>query len=117
MFEAMIILNSEDQDDSVVGFSIYSKMYDLRTGLGSYLGELFIREAHRRYGLGKILWKRVAKECDLEQGAKYMRWTALGWNTSAITFYEKFNAVNTTTLRNLHFYRFLTRQIYENVPN
>lgn len=110
MNESMVIMNNENE---LVGFALYFPMYDLKQGLGYYLEDLFIRECNRHQGLGTILWKKVAKDT-IDMEGKYMRWSVLGWNTSAINFYFKFKAVNLTDLRALSFYRFLTRQIYEN---
>lgn len=111
MMETMVIVDAHT--DELIGYALYFGMYDLQTGFGAYLEDLFIREPYRRLALGTTLWKRVASDC-IRMGARYMQWTVLSWNTSAIKLYHKFNAVNITQLRGLHFYRFFTQLIYKN---
>lgn len=111
MYESIVIV--ENQTNEVVGFAIYFPMYNLKSGLGFYLEDLYIREAYRRSGLGTSLWKKVAKDC-IRLGGSVMQWSVLGWNKSAISFYFKFKACNLTDMLSLQFYRFLTNQIYEN---
>lgn len=95
-----------DNNNELIGYAIYFKMYDMKLGLGFYLDDLFIRESYRRKGIGTILWKKVANDC-LDMGANYMQWIVLAWNTSAFKFYFKFNAVNLTKMNTLNFYYFL----------
>ena len=109
LYEAMVMLNKENK---TVGFAIYYTIYNLKSGIGFYLEDLFIQEAFRHRGLGTSLWKRVADDCVKLKG-NYMQWAVLGWNTPAINFYYKFKSINLTETEKLNLFRFLTHQIYE----
>jgi ribosomal protein S18 acetylase RimI-like enzyme len=46
---------------------------------------------HRRYGIGEKLFRAVAKIA-VDRGCSRLTWTALDWNTPAISFYVKMGA-------------------------
>ncbi len=76
----------------IIGIAIYYTKYSTWKGKCIFLEDIIITETHRGKGIGKLLFEeiiQVSKEC----GASRMEWQVLEWNTPAIEFYKKFNAV------------------------
>lgn len=117
-YETIIVLkeNFDDQTKSttheLIGYSIYFFIYDLKRGRGCYMEDLFILEKFRKIGLGCALWSKVVKDSIENFNTKYVQWTVLNWNKSAIEFYQKFNSVDVTERDRLHFLRLPTESIY-----
>lgn len=51
-----------------------------------------MREPYRGHGYGTILLKMVAQQA-IKRGAEKIEWCVLGWNESAIKFYEGLGAL------------------------
>ena len=65
--------------------------FDLDTGRFLYLEDLFIEEAFRGRGVGKVVMLALASIAQrLDCGS--VVWQALDWNTPALTFYDKIGA-------------------------
>jgi diamine N-acetyltransferase len=111
-YEAIVVLKSNDIEEVVVGFAIYYKNYELKRGRGMYLEDLFIKEEYRGRGLGTALWSRVIEDSLRNFDTKFMQWSVLGWNKSAINFYLKYKSKNLTEIDNLNLYRYVTEKIY-----
>lgn len=111
-YEAMVILNRNEIGEEVIGFAIYYKNYEVNRGRGMYLEDLFIREKYRGRGLGTALWCRVIEDSLKNFQTKFMQWSVLGWNKSAICFYLKYKSRNLTEIDHLNLYRFVTENIY-----
>ena len=62
---------------------------------GLYLEDLYITEAKRGLGAGKLLLKRLANIA-VTQGCGRFEWSCLDWNTPARDFYESIGAVAQT---------------------
>lgn len=58
---------------------------------GIYLEDIFVLPERRGSGLGKALFKAVAKLA-VERGCGRMDWAVLDWNEPAIGFYKKLGA-------------------------
>lgn len=56
-----------------------------------FLEDIFIREEHRKKGIGKQLFRFCVQEAE-RRGCGRMEWTALDWNTPAHGFYEGMGA-------------------------
>lgn len=88
-FECLIA----DRDGEPAGFALFFRNYSTWTGRpGLYLEDLFVPEAHRGYGVGKALLRRLAAIA-VERGWARMEWAVLDWNTPAHGFYRALGAV------------------------
>ena len=56
-----------------------------------FLEDLFVRDAFRGRQVGKSLLAAVARIA-LGEGCHALRWEVLGWNQTAIEFYESLGA-------------------------
>ena len=76
----------------VVAFALfYTNFSTFLAKPGLYLEDLYVRPAHRRSGLGKIILTRLA-EIAVERDYGRFEWSVLDWNEDAIRFYEKMGA-------------------------
>jgi GNAT superfamily N-acetyltransferase len=73
-----------------MGFIFFG--YEYGQGPFIYLEDLYIDEACRGFGGGKLMMKELARIA-LKLGCVKLSWSALDWNTPALTFYEKIGAV------------------------
>jgi len=79
-----------EDDGEQVGFAIYYYTYSTFTGQhGLYLEDFFVKESHRRNGIGKVVFDYLIKKCN-ENDLTRMEWMVLDWNTPAINFYAKY---------------------------
>lgn len=78
-------------DNQVVGFALYYFGYSTWKGKTLYLEDFVVKESHRGYGIGAILFERLIREAN-QQKAHRMDWQVLEWNAPAINFYKKYNA-------------------------
>jgi GNAT superfamily N-acetyltransferase len=79
-------------DDEPVGFALFFGTFSTwlcRRGL--YLEDLYVRPTHRRGGVGRALLTHVARIA-VERGCARLDWSALGWNTPALDFYDAVGA-------------------------
>jgi GNAT superfamily N-acetyltransferase len=81
-----------ETDGKVTGMAIYFIKYSTWKGKGIYLDDIVVTESMRRLGIGKLLFDAVVEDAKLI-GAKQLHWQVLDWNTPAIEFYKKYNAV------------------------
>ena len=79
-------------EGEVVGFALFYPFYSTFAGrTGLYLEDLFVRESHRRAGLGRALMGAFIARAR-EQGCPKVEWRVLAWNEAAIQFYESLGA-------------------------
>ena len=79
-----------------IGMAIY--FFNYSTWLakpGLYLEDLYVTEAKRGLGAGKLLLKQLAAIA-VNQGCGRFEWSCLDWNTPARDFYESIGAVAQT---------------------
>ncbi len=81
-----------EMDGNVKGLALIYPIYSTWKGLCYYLEDIIVKEDSRRNGLGGLLFDRVVAFAK-ENNAARLRWQVLDWNTPAIRFYEKYNAV------------------------
>lgn len=74
-------------DGQPIGYALFFDIYSSWTGSGTFLEDLFVREAFRGRGIGKALLSEVARIARRE-GSYGIRWEVLDWNESAVRFYK-----------------------------
>jgi GNAT superfamily N-acetyltransferase len=79
-------------DGDAVGFAVYFRTFSTwlcRPGL--WLEDLYVCPRARRGGVGRALLEHLARIA-VERGYGRVEWSALDWNTLALTFYEGLGA-------------------------
>ncbi len=87
-FEALVA----EHEGEIIGMALYYMAFSTWKGKMLYLEDFVVKETHRRYGAGQLLFdaflaKAKEKKCSL------VKWQVLDWNEPAIRFYEKNNAI------------------------
>ena len=103
----------DSNTNEIIAFALYYFNYSPKNGRGCYLEDLYVKPEWRSFGIGTLLWRKVSDEC-LKSSASYLEWNCLDWNTSAIEFYLKNKAYNSSKLNNTHYIRIRRERIYEN---
>ncbi len=80
-----------EHEGKVIGFFITYVSYSTWNGRCLYLEDLYVQEAYRRHGVGKMLFDELVDQAK-KMGAKRLDWQVLDWNEPAIKFYEKIGA-------------------------
>jgi GNAT superfamily N-acetyltransferase len=82
-----------DEDGVARGFALFFPTYSTWLGKpGIWIEDLFVLEAHRRRGIGRMLLGRVA-QLAVERGCGRLEWSVLDWNAPALAFYRRLGAV------------------------
>jgi GNAT superfamily N-acetyltransferase len=80
-------------DGKAAGFAVYFTNFSTFLGRpGLYLEDLFVRPAVRRQGVGRALFRHLARVA-LERKCGRFEWSVLDWNQPAIAFYRSLGAV------------------------
>lgn len=75
-----------------VGFMLYFPTYSTFLGRANlYLEDIYIDEAYRQKGIGKLMFKALA-QIAVEHGYQRIDWVCLDWNQKSIEFYESLGA-------------------------
>jgi GNAT superfamily N-acetyltransferase len=75
-----------------VGFALYFRTFSTWLCLpGLWLEDVYVSPRQRRGGVGRALLAHVARTA-VERGYGRVEWSALHWNTPALTFYEALGA-------------------------
>jgi GNAT superfamily N-acetyltransferase len=90
-------------EGQAAGYALFFGYYSTWNGRGLYVEDLFVREAFRGRGIGKVLLAEVARIAVAEY-CHGLRWEVLGWNKKAIDlytslgveFYEEWRSVSLT---------------------
>lgn len=90
------VIIAEDTDiastDNIVGIAFFYWAYSTWKGKYIWLEDLVITDTYRQSGIGTLLFHAVVNYAKAE-GAMLVKWQVLDWNTPAIQFYEKIDAV------------------------
>ena len=79
-------------DGVAQGFALFFHNYSTWRGRpGLYLEDLFVRPPARGAGLGKALFRHLARVA-VARGCARMEWAVLDWNEPAIGFYKRMGA-------------------------
>jgi GNAT superfamily N-acetyltransferase len=79
-------------DGEPVGFALFHSTFstwECRAGI--WLEDLYVRPAHRRSGVGRVLLSHLAGIA-VQRDCPRLEWAALDWNTPALEFYEQLGA-------------------------
>ena len=76
----------------IVGIALYYYGYSTWKGKRMYLDDIVVTEKLRGKGIGKMLFDKVVSEAKKNK-VKQIMWQVLEWNTPAINFYKKYNAI------------------------
>ncbi|MGB1102397.1 MAG: GNAT family N-acetyltransferase [Crocinitomicaceae bacterium] len=79
-------------DDEVVGFALYYTSYSTWKGKCLYLEDFLVTEERRGKGIGQLLFDAVYQEAR-DRNVGRFEWQVLDWNTPAINFYKKYDAI------------------------
>jgi ribosomal protein S18 acetylase RimI-like enzyme len=82
---------AETADKSIIGFASFYFTYYSWSGKGLYLDDLYVTEAFRKQGIGKMLLEKVISLAKDNQ-CKKVRWQVSKWNTNGIDFYKRMGA-------------------------
>jgi GNAT superfamily N-acetyltransferase len=58
---------------------------------GIYLEDIYVRPQHRGQGIGKALFRHIARLA-VERGCGRLEWSVLDWNEPALAFYRRLGA-------------------------
>jgi len=79
-------------DEAPAGFALFFTTFSTWLCLpGIWLEDLYVRPQQRRAGIGRALFAHVAGIA-VQRGCGRMEWSALDWNTPALSFYEGLGA-------------------------
>lgn len=81
-----------EYEDTIIGYAIYYPVFgSFAAHANIHLEDLYIKEAYRKRGLGRVFFEAVVKRAK-EEGYAEMEWSCLDWNTPSLAFYEKLGA-------------------------
>ncbi len=81
-----------EKEGQIIGFALFYTSYSTWKGPCVYLEDLFVLPEERGTGAGSSLFDRVVQEAK-KRGVARMDWQILDWNTPAIEFYKRKNAI------------------------
>lgn len=79
-------------NNEILGFALYYTSYSTWKGRCLYLEDFYVKEAHRKKGIGKLLFDEVVRIAKLQK-VKRMDWQVLEWNEPGLEFYRKEKAI------------------------
>ena len=82
-----------ESDGQAVGYAVFFEFYSTFQGrAGLFLDDLYVRPQFRKHGFGQALLAHVARIA-WDENYFCVRWEVLDWNTPAIEFYKRLDAV------------------------
>jgi GNAT superfamily N-acetyltransferase len=79
-------------ENEIIGMALYYTKYSTWKGKCIFLEDIIVTESKRKYGVGSMLFEKVI-EVAKNKKVQRMEWQVLDWNTPAIQFYKKYNAI------------------------
>ena len=86
--EALVV----EVENQIIGFALYYTSYSTWKGKCLYLEDFYVKPEFRGEGFGSKLFDQVV-EIAKSREVKRMDWQVLDWNTPAIEFYKRKNAI------------------------
>lgn len=80
-----------DDENRIVGISVYYYRYSTWKGKRLYLEDIVVTSSQRGKGIGHLLFEETMRFA-LANNCTGMMWQVLDWNKPAIHFYEKYKA-------------------------
>ena len=87
-FEALVAV----VHGKIVATAIYYLTWSTWKGRMMYLEDFIVKDIYRRFGVGQKLFEAFLVEAE-KMHCKLAKWQVLDWNTPAIKFYEKNDAL------------------------
>lgn len=81
-----------DVNGEIVGMTLFYMTYSTWRGKMLYLEDFIVNEAWRGQGVGQALYEDFLAK-GRQHGCRLVKWQVLDWNTPAIRFYERNNAI------------------------
>ena len=78
-------------EGEIAGTAITYVRYSTWNGPVMYLEDFIVSQAHRRKGIGAMLFEEVLRET-ARRGYRHCTWQVLDWNELAIGFYKKYGS-------------------------
>ena len=76
-----------------IGFAVWYYNFSTFSGLpGLYLEDIFVEPAARNLGIGREIFRYLARVA-IAEGCTKMNWAVLNWNAPSIAFYRGLGAV------------------------
>ena len=85
-------LVAEDENRVIIGFATFFFAYYSWSGRAIYLDDLYVTNAFRNQGIGKMLQEKVI-DFAKNNKCKNVRWRVSKWNANAIDFYKKMGVI------------------------
>ena len=82
---------AETDEKEIIGYATHFFSYHTWTGKSLYMDDLYVKENHRKNGVGKKLLDTVIAFARKEKCNK-VRWQVSRWNKDAQVFYKKMGA-------------------------
>lgn len=101
LFQAVVAESVKSK--SLVGYALFSYLYDCFEGHYLYLEDICVTESFRRKGIGARLFENVV-QIGVNSNCSSMIWDVLKWNP-AKQFYDKYGATDLTETKGLLFHR------------
>ena len=79
-------------ENDIIGMALYYMNFSTWKGKMMYLEDFIVKESFRKAGVGQMLFDAFTDEA-MAKDCKLVKWQVLDWNTPAIKFYEKNNAI------------------------
>jgi GNAT superfamily N-acetyltransferase len=79
-------------DNQVVGMALFYTAFSTWKGKMHYLEDFYVKNTFRRKGIGQSLFNAFIENAQ-EQNCTMVKWEVLDWNTDAIKFYKRNNAL------------------------
>ncbi len=79
-------------DNQIIGAAIYYRSYSTWKGRMIFLEDLIVTEAWRQNGIGTRLFLHLLEEAR-SMHTRVIKWQVLNWNTPALSFYAKHQAL------------------------
>jgi GNAT superfamily N-acetyltransferase len=80
-----------ETNGEISGIALFYIRYSTWKGRALYLEDLVVREAHRRKGIGNLLFEEILRIAR-ERNYSGVVWQVLDWNEPALNFYGKYKA-------------------------
>lgn len=94
---------AEIEDTSIVGYALYYPCYSTWSGKSTFLEDLYVRENHRKCGIGQLLLAEVAKMA--HNIGERMDFHVVSSNPG-VDFYKKLGAQDISNTEKWHLFRF-----------